>query len=202
MLDIQNLKTCCHDNICLTVTLGESISIGGPSGCGKSVFLRAVSDLDPHEGSITLDNQNQQDTPAPQWRKQVGFLPAEYFFWTETVTTCFDDTQQPGWLSSSMLELGLNTSILARPVNQLSAGEKQRMAFLRLLMNQPRCLLLDESCSHLDDETTLAVEKIILNYQQQSNAMVIWVSHDKQQRQRVASRHLMLTDTGLVEASS
>lgn len=202
MLDIQHLQTCCHQDINLQVHPGEAITISGASGCGKTVLLRAISDLDPHEGAIRLDHIPQSDTPAPRWRQSIGFLPSEYFFWTETAADCFEATHLTESFANALSRLGLDHSILNRPVNQLSAGEKQRLALLRLLQNEPRCLLLDEACSHLDHDTTQAVEAMISDYQQQARAMAIWISHDAQQRQRVAKRHFYLTHTGLAETGT
>ena len=75
-------------------------------------------------------------------------------------------------------------------VSPLSTGEKQRLALLRLLANQPRALLLDDPTASLDAPNVGNAEALIHDYQQQQQAPVIWVSHDSAQIQRVADRVL------------
>jgi ABC-type iron transport system FetAB ATPase subunit len=93
--------------------------------------------------------------------------------------------------------LGLDEGILAQPITRLSSGEKQRLALLRLLANQPRVLLLDEPTANLDPDNVRRVEAVIEDYRRQQDAAVLWVSHDRQQAARVASRCLQL-DSGRI----
>lgn len=87
-------------------------------------------------------------------------------------------------------------------ISRLSSGEKQRLALARALMNQPRVLLLDEPTASLDPVATAAVEQLVADYRRDTNATVLWVSHDAQQAGRVGDRHLQLTATGLIDAAN
>jgi ABC-type multidrug transport system ATPase subunit len=86
-------------------------------------------------------------------------------------------------------------------VAELSTGERQRLALLRLLTNQPRALLLDEPTASLDPESTVAMERLISDYRQQHQAAVLWVSHQPEQIKRVCVRHLRLEQHRIREAS-
>jgi ABC-type iron transport system FetAB ATPase subunit len=77
-------------------------------------------------------------------------------------------------------------------VAQLSSGEKQRLALLRLMVNRPRVLLLDEPTANLDPENVTRVEKLVAAYLRREGAAVLWVSHDPEQTRRVAQRRLRL----------
>ncbi len=169
----------------LQLDAGECVFVYGPSGAGKSLFLRALADLDPHQGEITLDNQLQQKIPPSQWRKTVAYLPAESHWWEERVDAHFLQIDLPSWQ-----QLGFDQTSLAWQVDLCSSGERQRLAILRLLQHQPQILLLDEPTANLDPRNVDRVEELILRYQQQHNAAVLWVSHDFQQIERLATQTL------------
>ena len=76
-LRIRQLQTAHLRIEALDVQAGECIAISGSSGTGKSLLLRAIADLDPHEGECWLDGQAASAMPAPQWRRRVAYLAAD-----------------------------------------------------------------------------------------------------------------------------
>jgi len=191
MLSIQNLKIRDLAPINLEISSGECITISGPSGCGKTLLLRSIADLDSHQGKIRLNGTYQEAIPAPQWRKQVGFLPAESAWWMPLVGEHFDNPNQKQWAA-----LGFTLDWLNREIEQLSTGERQRLALLRLLANQPRVLLLDEPSANLDNKNTRQVEQLINSYCKAGTA-VIWITHDTNQH-CIGARHYHLQN-GVLE---
>jgi len=181
----------------LDIAPGECVGLRGPSGSGKSLLLRAIADLDPHEGQVLLDDTPSSHIPAPQWRKQVAMLPVESQWWFDEVGAHFpsDDCI---WFEP----LGFAKETMQWQVSRLSSGEKQRLALACALMNKPRVLLLDEATASLDPETTAAVERLVADYRRDTNAAVLWVSHDAQQAARVGDRQLQLSPTGLTSGVS
>ena len=171
----------------------ECICLTGPSGAGKSMLLRAIADLIPHGGDARLDELDCSQMKPTQWRKQVGYLPAESHWWSERVGDHFSDADP-----DAFRQLGFEPQVLDWQVSRLSTGEKQRLSLLRLLANQPRALLLDEPTASLDAANVGNAEALILEYRQQQQAPVIWVSHDPAQIQRVADRVLRL-EAGVVQ---
>jgi ABC-type iron transport system FetAB ATPase subunit len=166
-------------NVRLTLEPGQCVGLTGASGSGKSIFLRALADLDPHAGGMYLDGVAAELVPAPQWRRQVGLLPAESAWWHDAVGPHFDHVPRQ-WLA----ELGFDTGVMDWQVSRLSSGERQRLALLRLLSRQPRVLLLDEPTANLDRENTRRVESLLSRYRRQHAVMMIWVSHDPEQLRR------------------
>jgi len=176
------------------VAEGECVCLSGPSGVGKTLFLRAVADLDPHEGRVSVDGVACEAVSAPNWRRRVGMLPAESQWWHEQVGPHFHQPRET-WLAM----LGFAPEAMGWQVSRLSTGERQRLALLRLLDNAPEALLLDEPTASLDPTSVERVETLIAGYRAERGAAVLWVSHDPQQIARVAHRHGVLRDGGLLE---
>ena len=190
LLRIDNLKYLDFPEVSLDLAASESISIAGPSGVGKSLLLRAIADLDPHSGHIFLDDIECSSITPAEWRGKVGLLPSESQWWEDIVADHFPgNVQEDLTFSTWTASLNLEKSIFSSQVNRLSSGERQRLALIRLLVNSPRVLLLDEPTASLDTINTEQVEKIIAEYLHDRNASAIWVSHNSAQAQRVASRH-------------
>jgi ABC-type iron transport system FetAB ATPase subunit len=175
------------------IEAGQCVALAGPSGAGKSLLLRAIADLIPHQGDARLDDMLCSAMKPSQWRRRVGFLPAESAWWAPRVGAHFDRTDCIDFGS-----LGFEADVLDWEVARLSTGEKQRLALLRLLANQPRALLLDEPTASLDPRNVARVEDLLHAYRQQHAAPVLWVSHDSAQRRRVAQRVLELKE-GVVQ---
>ncbi|MDN3555353.1 ABC transporter ATP-binding protein [Halomonas maura] len=180
--------------VSLCVAAGEVLCLAGPSGAGKSRLLRAIADLEPHRGAVTLGELAQDELPGHAWRRRVMLVPAESQWWAERVGDHF-----PAGDVRGLSALGLTPAVLDWPVARLSSGEKQRLALLRALARTPSVLLLDEPTANLDDVTTRRVEAWLMARLRDGGWPVIWVAHDQVQIARVATRRGRLEDGRLVE---
>ena len=142
----------------LDLTAGEAVALLGPSGSGKTLLLRAIADLDPNDGEISLEGQNRSTMPAPVWRRQVTYLAAEPGWWASNPAAHFAD---PDAARALLPRLKLNPALLDKPLTELSTGERHRIALVRVLIQEPKVLLLDEPTSGLDQDTTRAVEAVL-----------------------------------------
>ena len=183
LLQLTNLSRTTFGPVSLDIEAGDCLGIYGPSGAGKSQLLRAIAELDPSDGDIALDGIASHAIAPSEWRKQVGLLPPESCWWYATPHEHFVNG-----MPIPLEHIGFTHTILDRPVTRLSSGEKQRLALLRLLANKPRVLLLDEPTANLDPENVQRVERVIEAYRREHEAAVLWVSHDRQQIKRVATR--------------
>lgn len=181
----------------LEINAGQCVCLSGHSGAGKTRLLRSIVDLDEHQGRVLVNGQTASSISGPRWRQRVGLLPAHSHWWFETVAE-----HLPEAAPAALEALGFDKNILGKPVTQLSTGEQQRLALVRLITNEPEVLLLDEPTASLDPENVARVESLVAQYRLQHNAAVLWVSHNEDQIRRVASRQLMIDQGRLIGASS
>lgn len=194
-LSITGLKTHFIGPLDLSIPGGQCVCLSGASGSGKSLTLRAVADLDEHKGEVALNGETATDFSGPEWRQQVGLLPAESYWWCDTVAEHFQNIDE-----ALLAKVGFDRDVMQWQISRLSTGERQRLSILRLLVNKPRALLLDEPTASLDRENITRVEGLISEYRQQHNVAVLWVSHDAEQIARVSNRHVVIKDGKLTEA--
>ncbi len=181
----------------LSVRAGECICISGDSGAGKSLLLRSLADLEPHEGTVWWRETEATSMSGPEWRRRIGYLAAESNWWRHRVSDHFADQA----VRDALPDVGLPDTLWEAEVAELSTGERQRLALLRLLANRPQVLLLDEPTASLDPQSTRRVEALVERYRVDHGTPVVWVSHDPEQIERVADRHLRL-DGALSEVTS
>ncbi len=182
---VQDLRFHGRGPITFHLDPGSCVGLTGPSGVGKSLLLRALADLDPHHGTVSLDGCQAAAFTGPQWRRRVGFLPAASQWWHVTVADYF----QGDW-ASLIAPSGLPADIGQWPIHRLSTGERQRLAILRLLSHHPHVLLLDEPTANLDRENAHRMATLIREDLRARQATALWVSHDLDLLGRVAHRRL------------
>lgn len=201
-LEIKDLRFRDRGPYNFRVASGACVAVQGASGAGKSLLLRAICDLDPRSGDIRLGDVHIDQVTGPAWRSLVGMLPAESGWWHDLVGEHFADFTNVDELA--LATLGFDRLVAQWQVSRLSTGERQRLAILRLLSHQPRCLLLDEPTASLDQNSVERVEQLLLNYGKEHQAPMLWVSHDSAQLARVSQHRLLidpggrLTDTGVM----
>ena len=199
MFEVKNLRFMGFGPFTFSIKPNECLGLTGPSGAGKTQLLRALCDLYPSEGYMALNGKVAHEMTGPVWRKTVGFLPADNFWWEDLVRPHFSG--DPG--QQNLEKLGFDADVMTWPISRLSSGERQRLALLRLLVNLPEVLLLDEPTAHLDAKMVEKAEGIIRQYQQDRQVPVLWVSHDQDQLQRLTSVILRLGNKpGLQEVVS
>jgi len=186
MLQINALQTAHLTATDAVIASGECVAVMGPSGSGKTLFLRAIADLDPGTGRVTLDGVERQSLAAPQWRQKVCYLPPDSGWWADDVAAHFPDSQAARTLFP---RLGLPVAALDWEVARLSTGERQRLALARALLLHPAVLLLDEPTSGLD-ATAMAAVEAVLKGALDEGAAIILVTHDAAQGKRMAKRCL------------
>jgi ABC-type multidrug transport system ATPase subunit len=199
MLVVDGLRTKAGGPVGFSLRGGEIIAVRGPSGSGKSLMLRAIADLDPAEGEVTLDGTARERISAPDWRRRVGFVPAESGWWADRVGEHF--TGDSAADRALIAALGIDLAALDWQVRRLSTGERQRLAIARALALDPKVWLFDEPTAALDAEAARLVERVIAQGRDRGTAILL-VTHDAAQAERLADRSLFMAGGCLTEAEA
>jgi len=199
MLIVEGLRTKAGGPVGFEFRSGEIVAVRGPSGSGKSLLLRAIADLDPAEGEVSLDGTERDRIPAPEWRRRVALVPAESGWWADRVGAHFPDSASPGSSRNGALieALGLDPAALDWEVRRLSTGERHRLAIARALVLEPEVWLFDEPTAALDAEAARLVEAVIRQGRDRGAAILL-VTHDDAQAARLADRTLTMAGGRLV----
>ena len=195
MLSIERLSRAILQPITLEVSDGCCVTVRGASGSGKSLFLRALADLDPSTGDVRLDGVDRNDMPASDWRRRVTYVAADSGWWTERVGNHFE---APDIAAGYLVRLGFQGDVMSWPVSRLSTGERQRLALLRAMVQNPRVLLLDEPTSALDPEAAAKVESV-LHEKLAVGVIIIMVTHDVAQAKRMSEKRYVMEKGTLKE---
>ena len=186
--------------ISFRIERGECLALTGTSGAGKSLLLRALVDLDPNRGEVTLGGVPRAEVPAITWRRRVAYFPAEPGWWLDHVGDHIPD--RPG-ACEILAQLGFADpdDVMSWPISRLSSGERQRIALARGLscdmLGAPKVLLLDEPTSALDTDSCALVEALLQRHLDKGAAILL-VSHDPAQVARLAQRSLHMVGGKLV----
>jgi ATP-binding cassette subfamily B protein len=160
------------DDVSLVVPPGQTVALVGATGAGKSTFAKLVARFyDPTAGRILVDGHDLREVTAASLRSQMGIVPQEAFLFSGTIADNIgfgrpDATLEEieaatravgAWDFVERLPAGLDTEVGERGV-QLSAGQRQLVAFARALVADPRILVLDEATSNVDIHTEGRIE--------------------------------------------
>jgi len=194
------------DQLCLKVLKGEYLCILGPSGCGKTTTLRMIAGLlQPEDGDIYLEGQRVNDIP-PYHRVTATVFQSFALFPHLTVTKNIEFglkmrrivlSERKTKVSRMLNQMGL-TQMATRMPEELSMGERQRVALAKSLIIEPQVLLLDEPLSSIDVTMKNKILTDIREIHDRLGLTFIHVTHDPEEAMANADR-IMLMNTGKVE---
>jgi len=197
----------------LAVEPGEFTTIFGPSGSGKTTLLNMIGCLDtPTEGEIKLNSDRVSDLSRTKLamvrRYNIGFIFQAYNL--IPVLTAYENVEFAIRLIHHLKEEEMKEKVLnileavglkgleTRRPNELSGGEKQRVAVARALVKEPKIILADEPTANLDSKTGADVIKIMVKMNQKLGTTFIFSTHDPQ-IMKYAKRLINLKD-GMITA--
>ena len=178
----------------LTVEKGEIVSIIGKSGAGKTTLLQIIGTLDmPDLGSVVIDGVDvfalKEKELADFRNRHIGFIFQFHQLLPEF--TALENVMMPALIARMsekdaeqramqlLTELGMAERLAHKP-NQLSGGEKQRVAAARAMMMSPDVILADEPSGSLDESNKKELHKLLLQMREQYGQTIIIVTHDKE----------------------
>ena len=179
--------------ISLTICQGDYISITGRSGSGKTTLLKIIGLLEqPTEGEVIIDGIKSadlwKDELADIRRQKIGFIFQDYFLLENL--SALDNILLPGLLE-------IEEKLLKKYPKELSGGEKQRIAIVRALMNDPDILLADEPTGNLDEKNQEKVQSILKRLHEKERKTILLVTHDMEFA-KTSKKHYNLINGKLV----
>jgi ABC-type multidrug transport system fused ATPase/permease subunit len=161
------------DRVNLLISPGQTVALVGATGAGKSTMAKLVARFyDPTSGRVLIDGHDLRDVASSSLRSQMGIVPQEAFLFSGTVADNIgfgrveaSDEQIRAAAAAvgaeefiSELPHGYDTEVGERG-SQLSAGQRQLIAFARALIADPRILVLDEATSNVDLHSEARIEQ-------------------------------------------
>lgn len=189
----KDAKTQVLNDINFTANKGELIVLNGASGSGKSTLLSIIGGLlDKSSGDITLDDLSYVDLSDKKLTvmrlNQIGFIfQSSHLIPYLNVTDQLMYVGQMAGMSKNeakkraeklLIDIGLEHRLKSYP-NELSGGEKQRVAIMRAWMNEPKLILADEPTASLDSNRAIEVVKMIRDNVKNNQSIGIMITHDE-----------------------
>ena len=189
----------------------ETLALLGASGCGKSMTLRCIAGVEkPDRGRIVLDGEVLFDgglhIDLPPQQRRVGMMFQHYALFPQM--TVLENVrcgarrdrkkrEQEEAARAALEAFGIS-ELADRLPSQLSGGQQQRTALARMMVGQPRLLMLDEPFSALDSHLRFRMEQEVRQVIRRFGKTVLLVSHDRDEVYRMADR-VALMDGGRID---
>ena len=178
----------------LSVEQGEIVAIVGKSGAGKTTLLQIIGTLDrPTKGQVLIDGTDvfaMKDSELASFRnRHIGFIFQFHQLLPEF--TALENVCIPAMIAREkeseympraqklLRDLGLSDRMHHKP-NELSGGEKQRVAAARALMMSPDIILADEPTGSLDEKNKKELSELLLHLREEYGQTILLVTHDKE----------------------
>jgi ABC-type Fe3+/spermidine/putrescine transport system ATPase subunit len=185
------------NGVSFSLAHGEFFSLVGPSGCGKTTTLRLIAGFEePTSGQLLLDGHSVEGLPA--YRRDVSTVFQNYALFphlTVAKNVAFGLERRGGLARAEMAEKVARALALvhltgkeARLPNQISGGERQRVALARSLILEPKVLLLDEPLSALDAKLRKEMRQELKALQRRIGIAFLFVTHDQEEALSLSDR--------------
>ena len=209
-------KVVAVDNLSLEIRHRESLVIVGPSGCGKTTTLRLISGLDvPDNGDIYIGGERVNDLDVS--RRGVHMVFPSFALWPHMRVMDekgFSNLSFPlkvrKWMGDRIKDrtlevtqkVGIEEKLFKRKPDQLSEGQKQKVAIGRAIVVVPRVLLMDEPMSNIDPPSRLKVREEILRVHREVDTTTVYVTHNMADAMSMADRIAVMKDGRMVQVGT
>ncbi|WP_240417009.1 ABC transporter ATP-binding protein [Paenibacillus periandrae] len=198
------------DDFSVEINEPAIISVLGASGQGKSTLLRIIGMLDTADkGTLSYRGKLSNEWQPHMWRNKVSYVAQQAVMLPGSVEdnlrTVSRLQRQPfdRELTMQLLEaVQLESLDWSKRAEDLSGGEKQRVALVRSMLLRSEILLVDEITASLDVRSKQAVEELLLDWHRREGTTFIWVTHDLEQARHTSSQVWFMAENRLYENRS
>lgn len=214
MLEVNNLTkvypdgTVAVEDISFEIAPGDFCVLIGPSGCGKSTTLHSLVGRFPiTEGEILLDGKNITDSET--YERDIGLVFQDFQLFPHLsveenirygLKQIDVEEEEAERRVEEMIHIMNLDRMRERNPEELSAGQKQRVALARSLVLEPKLLLLDEPLGDMDYKLQKRMERELLRIHRNMDTTFVYVTHDQTQAMRLGDQLVVMND-GKIEHS-
>jgi len=198
-------------DVFLEVERGEVVSLVGPNGAGKSTLIKCIDRiLRPQRGTVLVDGKAASLMGSKDFSRMMGYVPQstkEIFPYTVFDIVLMGRRPHIGWrvtggdvkvVAKTLKFMGIE-QFASRYFDELSGGEKQKIAMARAIVQEPEILLLDEPTSNLDIKHQLEVMRTVRLLVEKGRISAIMAMHDLNLASRFSDKIVMLKDGRVFE---
>ncbi len=200
-------------DISFNIKRGEFLGIIGPNGSGKSTLLRLMSRaLYPQKGKILFENKDITKMRLKELCQKIAFVPQEtlisfsFSVWeivlmgrTPHLKRLQLETRRDFTIAQNSLSSTDSLQLKEKGIDQLSAGERQRVIIAKALAQEPILLFLDEPTSHLDIGHQIQILDLLKRLNRKTHLTIVMVMHDLNLASEYCSRLLLISEGRVFE---
>jgi len=198
------------NNVSMVLDEPGLVCIVGPNGVGKSTLIKCINKLvTPTSGDVLLDGMNVKNMTLKEISKHVGYVPVvsnDCFSMSVVDTILVGRHNHQKWKTTDrdlelvhkvMKMMGIE-DLAMRGFNELSAGQHQKVAISRGLVQEPRLLILDEPTSNLDVRHQIYVTELLRAIAIKMGITVLMISHDLNISAKYAHKVIVMSNPGAI----
>ena len=182
----------------------------GPNGVGKSTLVKMLCKVNkPTSGTIRIDGEDLSQMPVKKMAKKVGYVPpftTDYFSMTVIDTILIGRHNHQKWrttdtdiqMANRVMRLVGVEDLAMRQFNELSAGQHQKVAVARGLVEETPMLILDEPTSNLDVRHQVFVIEMLRALAEADDKLIIMISHDLNLAAKYAHQVILMEEPGVI----
>lgn len=204
------------NDVSFDIKRGEFLGIIGPNGSGKSTLLRLMSRvLLPQKGMVAFEDEDITNMRLKELCRRIAFVPQDtvisfsFSVWEIVLMGRIPhlgrlqlETKKDFIIAERSLLLTDSLQLKERSIDQLSAGERQRVIIAKALAQEPVLLLLDEPTSHLDIGHQIEILDLLKKLNRERNLSIVMVLHDLNLASEYCNRIILLNEGEIFKSGS
>jgi multiple sugar transport system ATP-binding protein len=204
------------NNLSLDIRDGEFLVVVGPSGCGKTTTLRLIAGLEePDSGNVYIDDELMNEVGVG--RRGVQLIHQNYALWPHMkvsdekgYTNLNFALKIRKWMGIDIKDrvedisrrIGIDNQLFSRKPDELSDGQKQKVAIGRAIVIPPKVFLMDDPMTNLDPPSRIRVREEILEVHKQLRTTTIYVTHNMADAMAMADRIAVMKEGSILQVDS